>query len=117
MAGRCLVSWWYSLNGDKVLISIFAYTWFGPLFSTQYISTQFLICLNDFLGYLNGNLILPDCTTVKFPIFVRLSLITEEFGIFSVEKNLEKERIKQMHPNLLHINMGKKKKDQDLTVS
>ena len=70
-----------------------------------------------YLGYLNGHLILPKSTTVKFPIYVRISLITEEFGIFSAEKRLEKERFKQMHPNLLHINMGKKKKDhQDSKV-
>ena len=84
-------------------------------FSTQF--QLFIQSLAIFLGYLNGHLILPKSTAVKFPIYVRLSLITEEFSILSVEKRLEKERIKQMHPNLLHINMGKKKKDQDLMVS
>ena len=80
----------------------------------KYIITNFAF---NAQGYLNGNLILPKCTKVKYPIFVRICLITEEFGNFSTEEDLDKERIKQMHPNLLHINMGKKKKDhQDSTV-
>ena len=44
-------------------------------------------------------------------------LVISERLNFSTEEDLDKERIKQMHPNLLHINMGKKKKDhQDSKV-